>query len=372
LKDGVVCDFGESRFELHSSTRRLKSHDTPHPFGSTVTWVAIERIVRSGIGLTSQVRVDGRGSIVFASALAVSIYEECVVSTKSMMTLRSLFPVKSLALVAFASLSLAAPALTTNAAEAVAVKPIDAAVEWFAAEEAGQIEVKFIPKDATEATILLKNLTKKPLTIKLPEAFAAVPILAQGMMGGMGGMGGGGMGGMGGGMGGGGMGGGGGQGMGGGMGGMGGGGMGGGGMGGMGGGMGGMMRVAPEKQHKLKVTTVCLEHGKPDPNPKMAYKMIPAEKFTQDARVVGICKMLGYGMVAQNTAQAAAWHITDNMSWQQLAAKNRVESKYTGNVPFFSPFEIRQASAVVAEATVRYEASASDGLTGKDSSYDGN
>ena len=288
-----------------------------------------------------------------------------------MMALRALSPLRSLSFATIASLSMIAfnSSSPASAAEAVAVKPIEAPVEWFAAEEAGQIEVKFIPKDATEATILLKNLTDKPLTIKLPEAFAAVPILAQGMMGGMGGMGGGGMGGMGGG----GMGGmgGGGQGMGGGMGGMGGG-MGGGGMGGMGGGMGGMMRVAPEKQHKLKVTTVCLEHGKPDPNPKMAYKMIPAEQFTKDARVLGICKMLGYGMVAQNTAQAAAWHLTDNMSWQQLASKNRVESKYTGNVPFFSPFEIRQASAVVAEATVRYEANATEESAASSTEYDGN
>ena len=44
-------------------------------------------------------------------------------------------------------------------------------------------------------------------------------------------------------------------------------------MGGMMGG-GGFMSVAPEQVSKLKVTTVCLEHGKPDPNPKMAYKIV--------------------------------------------------------------------------------------------------
>ncbi len=273
----------------------------------------------------------------------VSIHEERVVSSIPMMSRRML-----LGCCAAITFSMNG-AFAAEAVKPKAVAAVGAAVEWFAAEEAGQIEVKFIPKNATEATVLVKNLTKGPVTIKLPEAFAAVPINAQGMMGGMGGggMGGGGMGG--GGMGGGG--GGGGQGMGGGMGGggMGGGGMGGGGMGG--GGMGGMMRVAPEKQLKVKVATVCLEHGKPDPNPKMVYKMIPAEQFTQDARVLSVCKMLGYGMVTQNTAQAAAWHFTDSLSWEELAAKNRVESKYTGNVPFFTPFEIRQASLVVAEAT---------------------
>ena len=217
----------------------------------------------------------------------------------------------------------------------------------FEAMDAGQVDVKIIPQDATKAKVLIKNLTDKPLELRLPTAFASVPVLAQGMMGGgMGGMGGGGMGGMGGG----GMGGG-GQAGGGGMGGMGGG-MGGGGMGGggMGGGMG-MMRVAPERTHKLDVVTVCLEHGKPDPNPKMAYKMVPLEQFTNDPKIRVLCEAIGYGQVTQNTAQAAAWNIMDNLSWQELAAKNRVESKYVGNIRWFSPIELRTAVAVVSECT---------------------
>ncbi len=217
----------------------------------------------------------------------------------------------------------------------------------FEAMDAGHVDVKFIPQDARKANVLIKNLTDKPLELRLPQAFASVPVLAQGMMGGgMGGMGGG-MGGMGGG----GMGGGGGQAGGGGMGGMGGG-MGGGGMGGgMMGGGGGFMRVPPERMKKVSVTTVCLEHGKPDPNPKMAYKIVPLEQFTDNARIRVVCEALGYGQVTQNTAQAAAWHIMDKMSWQQLAIKNRVESKYIGNIRWFSPIELRTASAVVNEAT---------------------
>jgi hypothetical protein len=158
-----------------------------------------------------------------------------------------------------------------------------------------------------------------------------------GGMGGMGGGGGqgmgGGMGGMGGGMGGGGMGG-----MGGGMGGM------GGGMGGMGGGgMGGMFRVNPERPGKLKVPCVCLEHGKQDPNPRMKYKIVPLEQVNVDPRVRDLCTVLGQGKVAQNTAQAAAWHIANRMSWDELAHKNRIESQYTGNVKFFNPIELQSA-----------------------------
>ncbi len=248
----------------------------------------------------------------------------------------------------FAALAVVAVAIPATSHAEVRDKGADAVpAEFFAAMEAGQIDVKFIPRDATQANVLVKNLTDKPLNIKLPAAFAGVPVLRQFGGGGM--MGGGGMGGMGGGgMGGGGMGGG-GQGMGGGMGG---GGMGGGGMGGMGGGGmgGGFMRVPPERMKKMTVTTVCLEHGKPDPNPKVAYKIIPFEKFSKDERVRVVCEALGNGLVTQNTAQAAAWHLTDKMSWDELAKKNRVESKYVGNIPWFSPIELRTAVAVVGEA----------------------
>ncbi|MDB4331849.1 hypothetical protein OAA27_02140, partial [bacterium] len=62
-----------------------------------------------------------------------------------------------------------------------------------------------------------------------------------------------------------------------------------------------------------------------------------------------LCQALGNGLVTQNTAQAAAWHLMDKMSWQELAVKNRVESKYLGNIRWFSPIEIRTAAAVVGE-----------------------
>lgn len=84
--------------------------------------------------------------------------------------------------------------------------PVTKTVELFAGIEAGEIEATVIMSDSTKGTVMVANKTEQPLTIKLPAAFAGVPILAQrggrggGMGGGMGGMGGmgGGMGGMGG------------------------------------------------------------------------------------------------------------------------------------------------------------------------------
>jgi hypothetical protein len=217
-------------------------------------------------------------------------------------------------------------------------------VDLFEAVKAGDIVVKVIPKDVKEANILIENKTKQPLTIKLPEAFAGVPVLAQpGMMGG----------GMGGNVGGGG-GGGGQQGFGGGMGGM-----GGGMMGGMGGGMGGggmgggFFNVAPEKVGKIKVPIVCLEHGKTDPNPRVAYELRPIDTFTKDQRVVEVCKMLGYNQVARNTAQAAVWHLANGLEWNELANKDRVRLSNGYTEKYFSQEEIVAAMRISQEASRR-------------------
>ena len=49
-------------------------------------------------------------------------------------------------------------------------------VEMFAAMKSGDLDVKFIPKNDREAKVIVKNLTKEPLSVKLPEAFAGVPV----------------------------------------------------------------------------------------------------------------------------------------------------------------------------------------------------
>ncbi|MEQ8788214.1 MAG: hypothetical protein RIC55_18035 [Pirellulaceae bacterium] len=212
-------------------------------------------------------------------------------------------------------------------------------VEMFKAIESGDIEVTLIPKDATEATILLTNKSKKPLAVSLPEAFVGVPVMAQFGGGGFGG-GGGGFGGGGGGFGGGG----GTQGVGGGF----------GGMGGMGGFGGGFMNVDADTTRKVKVKAVCLEHGKDDPSPRVKYEIKPISSFTDKAEVHEVCKMLGRGEVPQNVAQAAAWHLMDGLSWAELAAKDRVFIRRTGyREKFFSRQEIMFAGRAIQVAQTR-------------------
>ncbi len=186
--------------------------------------------------------------------------------------------------------------------------PDAVSVDMFDGIADGDISVKLIPKDSRESRVLIENKTDKPLSVKLPDAFGAVPVLAQAAGGANGSsnnasqsMGGG--------------------------------------MGGGGGGMG-MFNVPPEKIAQFKVPTVCLEHGKPEPRPAIAYEIQPIESVTDKPEVQELCRMLGTGQINQRAAQVAAWNLNNGMSWQQLAAK-QLQYANGASEPYFTPQEIR-------------------------------
>jgi len=208
-------------------------------------------------------------------------------------------------------------------------------VEFFKAMDDGQLEVKFIAKNDHAARVLITNTTKQPLDIKMPEAFAGVPVLAQ--IGG--GFGGGGRGGGGGGLGGGG----------GGQQSVGGGGLGGGG-GGLGGG-GGQFSIPPEHTAKINVAVVCLDHGLRDPSSSRPYKIVPADEHLDKPEVIELLKAFGRGGLDHQSVQAAAWHLNNDLSWDQLAAKLQGTRRSPSRPPYFSRQQIQAGIAYATEAT---------------------
>ena len=176
-------------------------------------------------------------------------------------------------------------------------------------------------QDAASVAGLL--ITTEAAVSELPEDKPALP------------MGGGGMGGMGGGMGG--------------MGGMGGGGMGGMGGGGMGG--GGFFSIPPERTLKVPFTSACLNHGKAEPNPTAQYRMVKTSEYTQDAVLAELIEMVGTGRIDQQSAQAAIWTRTDNMSWEQLSTKT-VRGIH-GFRRYFHPGQIAQGQQLLVKAETR-------------------
>ena len=214
------------------------------------------------------------------------------------------------------------------------------------AESAGLVSVKYVPNDSRSAQIVVTNRSDRPLTIRLPDQFAGVPVLAQlGGGGGQAGFGAGGIGaapqttggagpqnqGMN--------------------------------IGGQQG--GGMFSVPPEKTRVVKVTTVCLEHGKPEPSPLRPYKLVELGSFSTDPRLAELLTSFGKGEVSQKVAQAAAWHIANGLTWEQLAAEMIDHAGGDPDEPFFTPAELQAASRVVAIVTKRAEAAPSTSMSGQ-------
>jgi hypothetical protein len=233
-------------------------------------------------------------------------------------------------------------------------------VELFDAMASGDLDVKVIAKDATTGKVLIKNTTKRPLAIKLPEVFAAVPAAAQFFP--VGGPLGAGPGGLNNGL------------------------LGANGQGnqfqnqplggafqgqqglpgangffpGGGNGIGngnfgvpGIFKVEPEKVGKLKITTVCLEHGKPDPKARIEYALKPLDSLTSNAKTIETVRMLARGEIDQKSAQAAAWHVENGLTWQKLA--RGVGTRHLSGIfePMFTREQLKRAQAIVAEAEAR-------------------
>jgi len=209
------------------------------------------------------------------------------------------------------------------AAKTPAVQPDSAgAVDFFRAIDKGQIDVKVIPKDSSQLRMIIENKTDQPLTVKLPDAFAAVPVLAQfaapapardsaqnpSQQS-----------------------------------------VGGGKPSGKGPGMTGMMNIAPEKVGQLKVPTVCLDHGKGEPRAAIPYTIKPLDDYTTQPGVQEVCEMLGKGQVNQRVAQVCAWHLNSGLSWEKLASK-QLRFADGSSRPYFSPQEIQAAMQVTAVA----------------------
>jgi len=82
-----------------------------------------------------------------------------------------------------------------------------------------------------------------------------------------------------------------------------------------------MFSVPPEKTKVVKVATVCLEYGKREPSPRMAYRLAALESFSDDPALAVLLDSFGRGEIPPNVAQAAAWNISSGLPWPKLAAE---------------------------------------------------
>ena len=60
----------------------------------------------------------------------------------------------------------------------------------------------------------------------------------------------------------------------------------------------------------------------------MKYTLVPAEKVINNATLYELLSIVGTGQVSERAAQAAAWYLTDGLSFQQMA--NKQEAHFGG------------------------------------------
>ena len=97
------------------------------------------------------------------------------------------------------------------------------------------------------------------------------------------------------------------------------------------------------------------------PNLRIGSKLLvsseikPIAEFNKKPEVKELLALLGTGKIDQRSAQAAAWHLANGMSWQELASK-RIEHLNGTAELYFHPVEIQRAMQIASVAVAQARA----------------
>jgi len=82
---------------------------------------------------------------------------------------------------------------------------------------------------------------------------------------------------------------------------------------------------------------------------------VPIESYAKSTAVAEVVKMLGRGEIDQRSAQAAAWHLQNGLSWEELA--NKIGAKHLNGAvePYFNVEQLQRALAATRIAQERAE-----------------
>jgi hypothetical protein len=100
---------------------------------------------------------------------------------------------------------------------------------------------------------------------------------------------------------------------------------------------------------------VCLDHGKKDPSSSVPYTLMPAEQHVDRPEVIVLLKALGRGELHQHAAQAAVWHLNNDLTWRELEAKLQGTVRNLNRPPYFTRHELQLALTYANEAVRRAE-----------------
>lgn len=109
-----------------------------------------------------------------------------------------------------------------------------------------------------------------------------------------------------------------------------------------------LFSIPPEKTVQLAFNSVCLNYGRREPHAGMKYKLAKAESVTTDPVLLQLLEDYS-PRTARDAQQAAAWHLANGLSWEQIA--QLMDEKIPGNpTPLFNAQQIQSAKMLVAKS----------------------
>lgn len=111
----------------------------------------------------------------------------------------------------------------------------------------------------------------------------------------------------------------------------------------------GFFSIPPEKTVVTQLHTVCLDHGKKTPSPRMKYVLRKLEDHTSNQALRKLLENYDPKKTDRNVMQAAAWHLANDISWRQLKSKkSRLLIGVTRR--YFTSKQLKNAQTLVENA----------------------
>jgi len=112
---------------------------------------------------------------------------------------------------------------------------------------------------------------------------------------------------------------------------------------------GGLATIPAGKSILLKLKTVCLNYGRPDPMSKMTYRLVSVDEYSSDPVLAELLESYS-DRVDQDTMQAASWHVANGLSWAQV--RQLPDRSLPGvSATIFTPRDVKSAEQLVTAVT---------------------
>jgi hypothetical protein len=104
---------------------------------------------------------------------------------------------------------------------------------------------------------------------------------------------------------------------------------------------------------QVALKSVCLNYGRPEPSSRMTYKLVDPAKTPASPALIEL--LASYGpRINQEVMQAAAWHLANDLEWNQVAGLPDRSVPGT-SARLFTPAQVRSAQQLVVAAEQRAE-----------------